>query len=115
MAGLAAHEAAKRRERKKAEKERQRHVDEGAFSNASFSPPPNAPVGADPPGRYFPETNYFPPPPTGEHYPYIPSDYPPPGALPPQHPENYGYTPPVPEPAPYGNDPRFRRSGDNVV
>ena len=73
------------------------------------------PIGAYPPGRYFPETNYFPPPPTGEHYPaYNPADYPPSGAIPPQHQEPYGYTSPVQEPTPYGNDPRYRRPDDNV-
>ncbi|KAJ8104568.1 hypothetical protein OPT61_g10689 [Boeremia exigua] len=96
VAGLAAHEAAKRRDRKKAEKERdRRHEDESAYSQGSYSPGrPYSPDRYSPgqstarpnDGRYFPETNYFPPPPTAAvdgnlpnapYPPYNPADYPP--------------------------------------
>ncbi|KAF2996408.1 hypothetical protein E8E13_001917 [Curvularia kusanoi] len=102
VAGLAAHEAAKRRDRKKAEKERdRRQEEESAYSQSSYSPGRRYSPDRYSPGqstahpndsRFFPETNYFPPPPTapidnGAHNapypPYNPADYPPP-------PNNYG-------------------------
>ncbi|CAI6335454.1 unnamed protein product [Periconia digitata] len=122
VAGLAAHEAAKRRDRKKAEKERQRREEDSAYSTGSYSPPPTTVDGQDP--RYFPQTNYFPPPPhqsaDPQYPPYNPADYP----APPQHstyPQQHidGGLPPTgytPEPGnPYAHqDPRYRRQDDNV-
>ncbi|KAF1963601.1 hypothetical protein CC80DRAFT_498750 [Byssothecium circinans] len=117
VAGLAAHEAAKRRDRRKAEKERQRREEDSAYSTGSYSPPPTTFDSTDP--RYFPQTNYFPPPPhqpvDTQYPPYNPADYQ-------EHPSNHinmppptGYTPP-PEPGnPYAHrDPRYRRPDDNV-
>ncbi|KAF3051303.1 hypothetical protein E8E11_002658 [Didymella keratinophila] len=109
VAGLAAHEAAKRRDRKKAEKERdRRHEDESAYSEGSYSRRGShehySPGGYSPgestarpnnDSQYFPSTNYFPPPPTAPvdgnlpnapYPPYNPADYPP-------H-NNYGPPPP---------------------
>ncbi|KAF1357882.1 hypothetical protein EJ07DRAFT_180498 [Lizonia empirigonia] len=115
VAGLAAHEAAKRRDRKKAEKERdRRHDDESAYSQGSYSPGGRYSPGQYSPGqstapptdaRYFPETNYFPPPPTapvghvdgnlpnGPLPAYNPADYAPPN--------DYG---PPPPPGGYAHD-----------
>lgn len=66
--------------------------------------------------QYYPNTNYFPPPPGSAPRPaetaapYNPADYPPPpGAVPPVQPYGYG-TPPGPEP--YA--PRPRRADENV-
>lgn len=66
--------------------------------------------------QYYPNSNYFPPPPGSAPRPaeaaapYNPADYPPPpGAVPPMQPYGYG-TPPAPEP--YA--PRPRRADENV-
>lgn len=94
--------------------------EDSAYSTGSYSPSPTA-DSTDP--RYFPQTNYFPPPPNqpiDAHYPpYNPADYPAPPShhYPPHHIDNgpspSGYTP---EPGnPYAQqDPRYRRQDDNV-
>jgi len=134
VAGLAAHEAARRRDRKKAEKERQRKYfttpsdgslclyytgqEDSAYSTGSYSPPPPGADTTDP--RYFPETNYFPPPPSNpvdhnSYPPYNPADYPPPNsAMPP--PNGYIPSPGPPETGnPYARqEPMYRRPDDNV-
>ncbi|CAN9344718.1 unnamed protein product [Alternaria alternata] len=64
VAGLAAHEAAKRRDRKKAEKEAERRrEDDSAYSTGTYSPYDSpTPSTAHPnDSRFFPESNYFPP------------------------------------------------------
>ncbi|KAF2822809.1 hypothetical protein CC86DRAFT_457991 [Ophiobolus disseminans] len=112
VAGLAAHEAAKRRDRKKAEKEREKRRDEdSAYSTGSYSPydSPRPSTAHPNDSRFFPETNYFPPPPTapvdhGAPYPpYNPADYPPPPStvFEPNHPA--GYVNPPPEDMNHGN------------
>lgn len=73
---------------------------------------------ADP--HYYPNSNYFPPPPGDSTHnlnatptPYNPADYPPPpGAAPPQ-PYAYGAVPP-PAPGAEQYAPRPRRADDNV-
>lgn len=92
--------------------------EDAAYSSGSYSPSPTTADATDP--RYFPQTNYFPPPPTqaveNQYPPYNPADYgpPPPNNMPPPT----GYTPPPvnPEPGnPYARpDPRYRRPDDNV-
>ncbi|KAF7578843.1 repeatdomain containing protein [Pyrenophora tritici-repentis] len=88
VAGLAAHEAAKRRDRKKAEKEAERRREEDtAYSTSTYSPydSPTSSTAHPDDSRYFPETNYFPPPPSAPvdhnpnnpYPPYNPADYPP--------------------------------------
>ncbi|CAN9476105.1 unnamed protein product [Alternaria alternata] len=101
VAGLAAHEAAKRRDRKKAEKEAERRrEDDSAYSTGTYSPYDSpTPSTAHPnDSRFFPESNYFPPPPTAPvdhnpnnpYPPYNPADYPPPpSAYEPNHPSQF--------------------------
>jgi hypothetical protein len=102
---------------------------EGTISGDSYgSPPPSDSAynaNYPPAGRFYPETNEFPPPPTAtaDQYahppggyqqpaPYNPADYAhPPGVT--QQP--YGYTPPPPQTAdPYLQDARYRRGDENV-
>lgn len=93
--------------------------EDSAYSTGSYSPTNTAPSQDS---RYFPETNYFPPPPTQPvdapytpYNDYNPAHYPPPNMsnLPPT-----GYTPPPVnhEPGnPYApHDNRARRPDDNV-
>ncbi|KAL6157040.1 hypothetical protein ACJBU6_04614 [Exserohilum turcicum] len=88
VAGLAAHEATKRRDRKKAEKEAERRREEDStYSTGTYSPydSPSPSTAHAEDSRYFPETNYFPPPPNASadpnihnpYPPYNPADYPP--------------------------------------
>ncbi|KAH3962657.1 hypothetical protein HBH51_172380 [Parastagonospora nodorum] len=107
VAGLAAHEAAKRRDRKKAEKECDKRRDEdSAYSTGSYSPydsprPSTTSTSHPNDSRFFPESNYFPPPPTApiDHQapypPYNPADYPPPPSttFEPSHPSTYVHPP----------------------
>lgn len=103
--------------------------EDSAYSTGSYSPT----RGAPPDATYFPQSNYFPPPPTQPadpnyppYNPYNPAQYdPPPNA--PYNPANYaphnngkstGYTPPPVNPEP-GNpyappDQRNRRPDDHV-
>ena len=79
--------------------------------------PHAAPHQPHPDPNYYPQSNYFPPPPgstpnlNATPQPYNPADYPPPpGAAPP--PEPYSYGAPGPGPEPYA--PRPRRADENV-
>lgn len=76
--------------------------------------PPHAPA---PPNNFYPNGNYFPPPPGSNPnlnttpQPYNPADYPPPpGAAPPPQPYSYGAAGPGPE----TYAPRPRRADENV-
>ncbi|KAL1794257.1 hypothetical protein ACET3X_007678 [Alternaria dauci] len=104
MAGAAVEvrvEQAKRRDRKKAEKEAERRrEDDSAYSTGTYSPYDSpTPSTAHPnDSRFFPETNYFPPPPSAPvdhnpnnpYPPYNPADYPPPpSAYEPNHPSHF--------------------------
>ncbi|KAL3247126.1 hypothetical protein ABHI18_012520 [Aspergillus niger] len=121
--GYAAHKLSQRNERKKADRDRDRpESDEDARRepyDSSYKNPlpyPATPAAAPRPiddHQYYPNGNYFPPPPaTGprpEPAPYSPADYPhPPGPVPPQ---SYDY-PTGPGPDPYA--PRPRRADENV-
>ncbi|TPR05943.1 Sugar (and other) transporter family protein [Aspergillus niger] len=121
--GYAAHKLSQRNERKKADRDRDRpESDEDARRepyDSSYKNPlpyPATPAAAPRPiddHQYYPNGNYFPPPPaTGprpEPAPYSPADYPhPPGPVPPQ---SYDY-PSGPGPDPYA--PRPRRADENV-
>ncbi|RAK95196.1 DUF3824 domain-containing protein [Aspergillus ibericus CBS 121593] len=120
--GYAAHKLSQRNERKKAEKERDRPESDGdrrrePYDGSYNNPPyPPSPAGAPPridDHQYYPNSNYFPPPPGSaprpEPAPYSPADYaPPPGAVPPQ---TYDY-PARPGPDTYA--PRPRRADDMV-
>lgn len=106
------------------------HAEETGSSD-TFTPPPNAPQGGYPgegynQGRYYPETNEFPPPPVSapnynhdpnyaQPAPYNPADYaPPPGVTGAYGQEHYPYTPPPAQGDNYVNDPRYRRGDENV-
>lgn len=143
VAGLAAHEAAKRRDRKKAEKEREKRRDEdSAYSTGSYSPydSPRPSTAHPNDSQYFPQSTYFPPPPTvpvnepvhhnAPYPPYNPADYPPPPStvFEPNHPSGYVHAPPPPSDDlnhgnPYArpsanNQPYYgqpRHPGDNIV
>ncbi|RAR09993.1 hypothetical protein DDE83_005208 [Stemphylium lycopersici] len=137
VAGLAAHEATKRRDRKKAEKEAERRREEdSAYSTGTYSPYDSpTPSTAHPnDSQYFPQTNYFPPPPNvpvdhnahAPYPPYNPADYPPgpQSAYEPNHPSRYvnpphddvhvgnPYAPPPQHHEPYYGQPR--RTDGNV-
>ncbi|PYH46078.1 DUF3824 domain-containing protein [Aspergillus saccharolyticus JOP 1030-1] len=110
--GYAAHKLSQRNERKKAERDRERSDEEGPYQHDPDPPSPAAPRPIDD-HQYYPNTNYFPPPPGSaprtEPAPYNPADYPPPpGAVPPQP---YAH-PAHPQPEPYA--PRPRRVEENV-
>ncbi|KAJ5591670.1 uncharacterized protein N7459_002039 [Penicillium hispanicum] len=123
--GYAAHKYAQHRDRKKAEKEHSRsryeddaHRDpyEEAYDPEPYPASPHAPP-AQPADNYYPNTNYFPPPPGSTPNlnttpnPYNPGDYPPPpGAAPPPQPYSYGGAGPGPE----TYAPRPRRADENV-
>ncbi|RAL15072.1 DUF3824 domain-containing protein [Aspergillus homomorphus CBS 101889] len=109
--GYAAHKLSQRNERKKAGRDRDRSDEEGPYQHDPY-PPPAAPRPIDD-HQYYPNTNYFPPPPGSaprtEPAPYNPADYPPPpGAVPPQP---YAHSA-RPGPEPYA--PRPRRVEENV-
>ncbi|RAH50114.1 uncharacterized protein BO95DRAFT_470649 [Aspergillus brunneoviolaceus CBS 621.78] len=110
--GYAAHKLAQRNERKKTERDRDRSDEEAPYQHDPYPPSPAAPRPIDD-HQYYPNTNYFPPPPGSaprtEPAPYNPADYPPPpGAVPPQP---YAH-PAHPESDPYA--PRPRRVEENV-
>ncbi|OJJ30758.1 hypothetical protein ASPWEDRAFT_118432 [Aspergillus wentii DTO 134E9] len=126
-AGYAAHKYSQRKDRKKAGQDRDRpgydddNVSRDPYEE-SYNPepyppsPPAAPQQQIDDRQYYPNTNYFAPPPSSAPHPasngapYRPADYPPPpGAAPP--PQPYGYPPP-PGPDPYA--PRPRRADENV-
>jgi hypothetical protein len=75
-------------------------------------------MGVDP--HYYPNSNYFPPPPGDSTHnlnttpaPYNPADYPPPPGAAPQ-PYSYGAVPPGPGMGPETYAPRPRRADENV-
>ncbi|KAJ5977529.1 hypothetical protein N7501_000871 [Penicillium viridicatum] len=132
--GYAAHKYNERRKSKEREREHSKrddhHVHRDPYEESYDPEPyplspqtaPGAPPMADP--HYYPNNNYFPPPPGDSTYnlnsstpmPYNPADYPPPpGAAPPQ-PYAYGAAPPGPGPGPGPEQyaPRPRRADDNV-
>ncbi|OQD71689.1 hypothetical protein PENPOL_c001G02986 [Penicillium polonicum] len=132
--GYAAHKYNERRKSKEREREHSKrddhHVHRDPYEEAYDPEPyplspqtaPGAPPMADP--HYYPNNNYFPPPPgdstynlnSGTPMSYNPADYPPPpGAAPPQ-PYAYGAAPPGPGPGPGPEQyaPRPRRADDNV-
>ncbi|KAF9885290.1 hypothetical protein FE257_013091 [Aspergillus nanangensis] len=115
--GYAAHKYSQHKDRKKAEKDAERRYDdrrepyEDSYSSEPYAPSPSVQPALD--NQFYPNSNYFPPPPGSGPRPapaYNPGDYPPPlGAVNP--PQPYGYpSPPVPEP--YA--PRPRRADENV-
>ncbi|OQE19732.1 hypothetical protein PENFLA_c018G08406 [Penicillium flavigenum] len=127
--GYAAHKYNERRKSKEREREHSKHDDvhrdpyEESYDPEPYPPSPQrapgAPPMADP--HYYPNSNYFPPPPGDSTYnlgggtpvSYNPADYPPPpGAAPPQ-PYAYGAVPPG-GPGPDQYAPRPRRAEDNV-
>ncbi|KAH2208494.1 hypothetical protein KXW59_008505 [Aspergillus fumigatus] len=117
--GYAAHKYKQSRDRKKEERERSKYDDDSYPSSyPSDLPYPPSPLPPTQPGEhpYYPNSNYFPPPPgstpapPAPAAPYNPADYPPPpGAVPPAQP--YGYPP---EPGPDRYAPRPRRADENV-
>ncbi|OQE42121.1 hypothetical protein PENCOP_c004G06414 [Penicillium coprophilum] len=128
--GYAAHKYNERRKSKERERESSKHDDvhrdpyEESYDPEPYPVSPQAPGApmADP--HYYPNNNYFPPPPGDSTYnlngatpvSYNPADYPPPpGAAPPQ-PYAYGAGPPGPGPGPGPEQyaPRPRRAEDNV-
>ncbi|KAJ5218374.1 uncharacterized protein N7498_000473 [Penicillium cinerascens] len=139
--GYAAHKYQQHRDRKEARsrsrsrsRSRTRYEDDAHRDpyEESYDPEPYpvsphaAPHHPIPDPNYYPQSNYFPPPPgstpnlNATTQPYNPADYPPPpGAAPP--PEPYSYGAPAPGPEPYGPAPgpepyapRPRRADENV-
>ncbi|KAK2750729.1 hypothetical protein FQN57_002802 [Myotisia sp. PD_48] len=123
-AGIAGHEYAQRKERKKAEKEGRRghgrdpYEEEFEQSMYSASPPGPPPMSQS---SYYPPPNQqqYPPPPApnpAPHHPnsqpYNPSGYPPPPGAPPAPHPTYSNFPAPPAPEPIGN-PVYR--GDENV
>ncbi|THC92365.1 hypothetical protein EYZ11_008181 [Aspergillus tanneri] len=113
-AGYAAHKYSQHKDRKKAEQDRDRQKYDGRDPyDEAYSPSSAAPQQIE--NQYYPNSNFFPPPPgpaprQAEYAtPYNQADYPPPGAVPSSQPYNYP-TPPGPEP--YA--PRPRRADENV-
>ncbi|OKP10041.1 hypothetical protein PENSUB_4506 [Penicillium subrubescens] len=125
--GYAAHKYSQHRDRKKTERSRSRsrtRYEDDAHRDPyeeSYDPEPY-PISAQaahqrPAENYFPNSNYFPPPPgstsnlNATPQPYNPADYPPPpGAAPPAQPYNYGAANTGPE----TYAPRPRRADENV-
>ncbi|KAL4889764.1 hypothetical protein BDV59DRAFT_185813 [Aspergillus ambiguus] len=109
--GYAAHKYSQHKDRKKGDKEadRPRYTDHHEPYEDSYSSEPYGPHD----NQYYPNSNYFPPPPgsaprvAGTAPPYNPADYPPPPGA--SQPYNYA-SPPAPEP--YA--PRPRRADENV-
>ncbi|PWY93307.1 hypothetical protein BO94DRAFT_460694 [Aspergillus sclerotioniger CBS 115572] len=114
--GYAAHKLSQRNERKKAEKERDRPEPyDGSYNHLPYAPSPAAVPQRIDDHQYYPNSNYFPPPPGSaprpDPAPYSPADYPPPpGAVPPQ---SYDY-PARPGPGPDTYAPRPRRADEMV-
>ncbi|EKV05038.1 hypothetical protein PDIG_38660 [Penicillium digitatum PHI26] len=129
--GYAAHKYNERRKSKEREREHSKHDDnvhrdpyEESYDPEPYPLSPQTAPGAPPMAdtHYYPNSNYFPPPPGDSTYnlnggtpvSYNPADYPPPpGAAPPQ-PYAYGAAPPGPGPRPEQHAPRPRRADDNV-
>ncbi|KAI9685094.1 MAG: hypothetical protein M1822_005486 [Bathelium mastoideum] len=110
-AGLAAHKATQRSERKRAEKERRRREEEDGYPpdvgpGAPYSPgPPGAePYAQDP--NYYPHNNAFPPPPNTGAYPPQQNIPPQENPYPPYNPADYGPMPGANQPA-LANDQYF--------
>ncbi|KAJ5102956.1 hypothetical protein N7532_003485 [Penicillium argentinense] len=119
--GYAADLYSRHRDRSKVENERNRtryddvHRDPYEEHYDPEPYPPSPVVHPPPADNYYPNSNYFPPPPgstpnlNATPQPYNPADYPPPpGAAPPPQPYSYG----APGPEPYA--PRPRRADENV-
>lgn len=95
------------------------------MSSDSYETPPPAEYQQ---GRFYPETNVFPPPPTQEYAPppqqqpynnaYNPADFPPPpGASPaalPQGSFGGGFAPPQRESDAFATEGRYRRANEDV-
>ncbi|CEJ60924.1 hypothetical protein PMG11_09478 [Penicillium brasilianum] len=129
--GYAAHKYSQHRDRKKSERSRSRsrtryendaHRDpyEESYDPEPYPISPQA-AHQQPTENYYPNSNYFPPPPgstpnlNATPQPYNPADYPhPPGAAPPPQPYNYGAGNPGPETYPETYAPRPRRADENV-
>ncbi|KAJ6051974.1 hypothetical protein N7460_002508 [Penicillium canescens] len=131
--GYAAHKYSQRKDREKSKEREHSRYDhdpnrdpyEESYDPEPYPPSPHAgaqapPMGVDP--HYYPNSNYFPPPPGDSTHnlnttpaPYHPADYPPPpGAAPQPQPYSYGAVPPGPGMGPETYAPRPRRADENV-
>ncbi|KAJ5295254.1 hypothetical protein N7508_010075 [Penicillium antarcticum] len=131
--GYAAHKYSQRKDRSKSKEREHSRYDhdsnrdpyEESYDPEPYPPSPHngaqgPPMGVDP--HYYPNSNYFPPPPGDSTHnlnttpaPYNPADYPPPpGAAPQPQPYGYGAVPPGPGMGPESYAPRPRRADENV-